>query len=91
MKYLLHIFCFFNLFVLSLSSSYAEDLVGIYEVALKNDPELLAAESNHKATMQKFPIARSFLLPNLNFSATSKRTRESIEGSVYGRSSSSSE
>ena len=76
---------------LSLSSSHAEDLVEIYEVALKNDPELLAAESSHKATMQKYPIARSLLLPNLNFSATSKRTRESIEGSVYGRSSSSSQ
>ena len=76
---------------LSLSSSHAEDLVEIYEVALKNDPELLAAESNHKATMQKYPIARSLLLPNLNFSATRKRTRESIEGSVYGRSSSSSQ
>ena len=36
-------------------------------------------------------FARSYLLPNLNFSASSKRTRESIEGSVYGRSSSSSE
>ena len=76
---------------LSLSSSHAEDLVEIYEVALKNDPELLAAESSHKATMQKYPIARSLLLPNLNFSATRKRTRESIEGSVYGRSSSSSQ
>jgi len=91
MKYFLHIFCFFNLLALSLSSSHAEDLVEIYEVALKNDPELLAAESNHKATMQKYPIARSLLLPNLNFSATRKRTRESIEGSVYGRSSSSSQ
>ena len=40
MKYFLYIFCFFNLFVLSVSSSYAEDLVGVYEVALKNDPEL---------------------------------------------------
>ena len=91
MKYFLHIFCFFNLLALSLSSSHAEDLVEIYEVALKNDPELLAAESSHKATMQKYPIARSLLLPNLNFSATRKRTRESIEGSVYGRSSSSSQ
>ena len=91
MKYLLKIFCFFNLFILSLSSSYAENLVEIYEIALKNDPELLAAESNHRATIQQYPIARSLLLPNLNFSASSKRTRESIEGSVYGRSSSSSE
>ena len=41
--------------------------------------------------MQEFPIARSYLLPNLKFSASSQRTRESIDGSVYGRSSSTSQ
>jgi outer membrane protein len=41
--------------------------------------------------MQEYPIARSYLLPNLKFSAKSQRTRESIDGSVYGRSSSTTQ
>ena len=41
--------------------------------------------------MQEYPIARSYLLPNLKFSAKSQRTRESIDGTVYGRSSSTTQ
>ena len=41
--------------------------------------------------MQSYPIARSALLPRLDFNASSKRTREAISGSVYGRSSSTSQ
>jgi outer membrane protein len=41
--------------------------------------------------MQEYPIARSYLLPNLKFSAKSQRTRESIDGAVYGRSSSTTQ
>ena len=80
MKYFFYFFYFFYLYFFVSSVAYSANLIEIYNVAVKNDPELLAAEANHKATMQEYPIARSYLLPNLNFSASSQRTRESIDG-----------
>ena len=91
MKFSLLFFYLLSFYILPVSIIQAEDLVEVYNVAVKNDPELLAAEVKHKAVMQEFPIARSYLLPNLKFSASSQRTRESIDGSVYGRSSSTSQ
>ena len=91
MKFSLLFFYLLSFYILPASIIQAEDLVEVYNVAVKNDPELLAAEVKHKAVMQEFPIARSHLLPNLKFSASSQRTRESIDGSVYGRSSSTSQ
>tara|TARA_B100001250_G_scaffold358147_1_gene334272 strand:+ start:2754 stop:4079 length:1326 start_codon:yes stop_codon:yes gene_type:complete len=91
MKYFFYFFYFFYLYFFVSSVAYSANLIEIYNVAVKNDPELLAAEANHKATMQEYPIARSYLLPNLNFSASSQRTRESIDGSVYGTSSATSQ
>ena len=91
MKYFLYILIAFNFYAFSFTVSQAANLIEIYEVAIKNDPELLAAEAKHQANMQEYPIARSFLLPNLNFKASSQRTRESVEGSVYGRSSATSQ
>ena len=70
---------------------YAADLLEIYNIAVKSDPELLAAEAKHKSTLQEYPIASSNLLPNLRFKGTSQRTRESIDGSVYGSSSPTSQ
>ncbi len=87
-------FLFFNLlsfYIFPINIIYAEDLIEVYNVAVKNDPELLAAEVRHKAILQNYPIARSKLLPNLKFSASSQRTRESIDGSVYGSSSATSQ
>ncbi|MDC0482089.1 TolC family outer membrane protein [Gammaproteobacteria bacterium] len=91
MKYFFYILCILNLYIFPIGASYGVDLVEVYNVAIKNDPELLSAEAKHKATIQEYPIARSYLLPNLNFSASSKRTRESIDGAIYGRSSSTSQ
>ena len=91
MKYFFYFFYFFYLYFFVSGVSYSANLIEIYNVAVKNDPELLAAEFNHKATMQEYPIARSYLLPNLNFSASSQRTRESIDGTVYGTSSATSQ
>ena len=71
--------------------SFSVDLIQIYEVAKRNDPILLESEARHKSIMQSYPIARSALLPKLDFNASSKRTREAISGSVYGRSSSTSQ
>ena len=79
------------LLVLTVGKSYGVNLLEVYNIAVKNDPELLAAEVKHKATVQEYPIARSYLLPNLNFSASSQRTRESIDGTIYGSSSATSQ
>ena len=91
MKFFLLFFYLLSFYILPISIIQAEDLIEVYNVAVKNDPELLAVEAKHKAVMQEYPIARSYLLPNLKFSASSQRTRESIDGSVYGRSSSTSQ
>ena len=91
MKYFLYILISFNFYASSFTVSQAADLIEVYKVAIKNDPELLASEAKHQANMQEYPIARSFLLPNLNFNASSQRTRESIDGSVYGSTSATSQ
>ena len=91
MKHFLYFFYLINLYFISNATVYAVDLIEVYNIAVKNDPKLLASEVKHKAIMQEYPIARSYLLPNLKFSAKSQRTRESIDGSVYGRSSSTTQ
>ena len=91
MKHFLYFFYLINLYFIANATVYAVDLVEVYNIAVKNDPKLLASEVKHKAIMQEYPIARSYLLPNLKFSAKSQRTRESIDGAVYGRSSSTTQ
>lgn len=91
MKHFLYFFYLINLYFIANATVYAVDLIEVYNIAVKNDPKLLASEVKHKAIMQEYPIARSYLLPNLKFSAKSQRTRESIDGSVYGRSSSTTQ
>ena len=91
MKHFLYFFYLINLYFISNATVYAVDLIEVYNIAVKNDPKLLASEVKHKAIMQEYPIARSYLLPNLKFSAKSQRTRESIDGAVYGRSSSTTQ
>jgi len=91
MKKFFYIIYIINSYLITFNTSYAENLIDVYELAVKNDPELLAAEYKHKATLQEYPIARSYLLPNINFTASSQRTRESIDGSIYGRSSATSQ
>ena len=91
MKHFLYFFYLINLYFIANATVYAVDLIEVYNIAVKNDPKLLASEVKHKAIMQEYPIARSYLLPNLKFSAKSQRTRESIDGAVYGRSSSTTQ
>ena len=86
-------FIFLFLVFTSIFSKYvfAADLLEIYNIAIKSDPELLAAEAKHQSTLQEYPIARSNLLPNIRFKGTSQRTRESIDGAIYGSSSPTSQ
>jgi outer membrane protein len=48
----------------------SESLIDIYKRALENDPAFREAEAQYLATAQVKPMARSYLLPALNLSAT---------------------
>ncbi len=45
---------------------FAEDLLQVYQQALKMDPQFKSAEAEWLAARQLIPIARSYLLPNLS-------------------------
>ena len=40
-------------------TSSAEDLLTVYQLALKNDAELMIAESNYLAAIEALPLAQS--------------------------------
>ena len=54
--------------LVSSSSALAVDLVGIYELAATNDPQLQAASFRRDATGENVIQARSALLPSLSLS-----------------------
>lgn len=51
-------------------ASPAEDLVTVYGLALKNDAELMIAESNYLAAVQALPLARSGSKPQISLNAS---------------------
>ena len=51
-------------------ASSAEDLVTVYGLALKNDAELMIAESNYLAAIEALPQARSGRKPQISFNAS---------------------
>lgn len=53
----------------------AEDLLGVYNRALENDPQLQAAGFQRDAALQARPLARSALLPQLNANGAYARDR----------------
>jgi outer membrane protein len=57
-------------------ASSAEDLVTVYGLALKNDAELMIAESNYLTAIEALPQARSGRKPQISFNANGT-TRES--------------
>jgi outer membrane protein len=48
------------------SPAFAVDLVGVHDLALKNDPQLQAAEFRREAAAEEKAIARANLLPQLS-------------------------
>lgn len=50
--------------------AFAEDLLEMYQLALKNDPKVIKAEAQFKASQEGIVQARAALLPNINFSGT---------------------
>src|SRR5690349_5609427 len=63
----------------SLSAANAKDLVGVYEDALKNDPQLRQADANRLASREARPQAWSALLPQI--SGTLSRGQDKQDGS----------
>ena len=57
----------------------AKDLVGVYEDALRNDPQLRAADANRLASRESRPQALAALLPQI--SGTAAYTRDHVGGS----------
>ncbi|MEJ2693879.1 MAG: TolC family outer membrane protein [Candidatus Thiodiazotropha sp.] len=54
----------------ALTPAQAEDLMAIYQLALKNDPQLQAAKEQLNAAREAKSLARSQLLPSIGLGAT---------------------
>ncbi len=67
--------------------AHADDLLSIYQLALKNDPRLRVAEANYKATGEKVPQARAGLLPSLSATAARNRNNEEVmtDNAIFSR------
>src|SRR6185312_13139967 len=62
----------------------AKDLIGVYQDALQNDPQLRAADANRLASRESRPQAIASLLPQVN--ATGAYTRDhnaGVQENVY--------
>ena len=66
------------------STSYATNLMDVYNAATENDAVVGAARAGYAATQQSVPQARSALLPNLSASANTSWTEREFPGSVDG-------
>ena len=56
-------------------SAMGKDLLGVYEDALKSDPQIREAEANRRAARESRPQAWSQLLPQLNGTGEISRTK----------------
>ena len=71
----------FGLLVLLLavaSTSWPKDLIGVFDDAVKNDPQIRAADANRLAQREARPQALAALLPQL--SGTAAITRDTMSG-----------
>ncbi len=63
----------------------ADDLLEIYQQALRSDPGIREAEANREATLQSRPQARGFLLPQINADASwSDQATEGERTTAFG-------
>jgi outer membrane protein len=78
------LFCLLTAGLIASSPALAVDLVGVYELALKSDPRLQAADSRRQATGENKAIARANLLPQLGASGAwtwgTNKTSIAVEG-----------
>lgn len=68
-KIYLQVFAFFSLFILTLSASYADNLMQVYRQAIDNDPTFKQAEADWLTARMNMPIAVAALLPNISAQA----------------------
>jgi len=82
MKIILSKIAFVSL-LLACGQASAQNLLDIYQLALKQDTELLIAESDYLATLQAVPIADSARKPqiSLNAQTTLRESDNSVSGS----------
>jgi outer membrane protein len=71
--------------LLTSNLALGEDLMEVYEQALRNDPGIREAEANMMATFERKPQARAQLLPQLNASGTWENRNDETES--FGLSS----
>ncbi len=62
-------------------AAVAEDLLKIYDDALKSDPQMREASATHLATLEAKPQARALLLPQVNGTASVEKDRTSEDES----------
>lgn len=78
-----------NVFLITAFSSlpvFAEDLLTVYQYALKNDPQFRAARAEYKAIYENISQSRSFLLPSLSISAHSTQNDDKITTTTLSES-----
>jgi outer membrane protein len=61
----------------------SEGLIDVYQAALQNDPQYLAAEAQYRAALEAKPQARSLLLPQVFLSGDVGRSDRSIDGADF--------
>ncbi len=67
-------------------NSYAEDLVDVYQLALKNDPQILAEYASQLAVGELDAQSRANFLPSLGFNANTKKNWQDTSSSGLGGS-----
>ena len=67
--------------LLGAGSANSIDLLGVYDLATQDDPELKRAQQEHQASAEILKQARAGFLPTLAFEAESGKTRQNIRNS----------
>ncbi len=66
------------------ANSYAEDLMDVYQLALKNDPQILAEYASQLAVGELDAQSRANFLPTLGLSANTKKNWQDTSSSGLG-------
>jgi outer membrane protein len=69
--------------VLGTTTSQADDLFGILQLALENDPSLRQAEANYRANRENVIQSRSSLMPSIGIGGNTSRLTSGPTDSVY--------
>lgn len=70
--------------ILSASTSYAEDLMQVYAMSVKTDPQLLAEAASKRATSELDDQAKANFLPQVDLSATDGRVKQDTSAQSFG-------